>query len=90
MSKKSVTNKTARTEEPLPRSPHAMTVSEFMSSVEIRDAQGKLIKANSLTKLTPEEEEDAAWYRAFRDPDEGDIEIIDLGRATGELHAPEE
>jgi len=83
-------NEPLQNEEQLPKSPHEMTITEGMSSVELRDAAGNLIKANSSTKLTPEEEEDAAWYRAFHDPDEGDIEIIDLGKATGELYAPEE
>jgi hypothetical protein len=82
--------KTSQNEEQLPKSPHEMTIGEGMSSVELRDAQGNLIKANFFTKLTPEEEGDAAWYRAFHDPDEGDIELTDLGKTTGEFYRPTE
>jgi hypothetical protein len=74
----------------LPRRKKPETISEAMEGVEIRDAQGNLVKANNLTDVPESVKADMAWFRAFHDPDEGEIEIIDLGVSTGELYKPNE
>ena len=65
------------------------TISEAMQSVELRRADGTLVKAAFDNRSTTEVEEDAQWYAAFVDPDEGDISIHSLGTATGELWHPD-
>jgi hypothetical protein len=47
------------------------------------------VKAGSDNRSTAEVEQDAQWYAAFVDPDEGDISIHSLGTATGERWHPD-
>jgi hypothetical protein len=65
------------------------TISEAMQSVELRKADGTVVKAGFDNRSTTEQEEDAQWYAAFVDPDEGDITIHSLGTATGERWHPD-
>ncbi len=65
------------------------TISEAMQSVELRKADGTLVKAAFDNRSTTEQEEDAQWYAAFVDPDEGDISTHHLGTATGERWHPD-
>ena len=65
------------------------TISEAMQSVELRKADGTLVKAAFDKRSTTEQEEDAQWHAAFVDPDEGDITIHSLGTATGERWHPD-
>jgi hypothetical protein len=60
-----------------------------MQSVELRKADGTVVKAGFDNRSTTEQEEDAQWYAAFVDPDEGDITIHSLGTATGERWHPD-
>jgi hypothetical protein len=65
------------------------TIREAMQSVELRKADGTVVKAAFDNSSTTEVEEDAQWYAAFVDPDEGDISIHSLGTTTGELWHPD-
>ena len=65
------------------------TISEAMQSVKLRRADGTIVKAGSDNRSTAEVEQDAQWYAAFVDPDEGDITIHSLGTATGERWHPD-
>lgn len=65
------------------------TISEGMQSVELRRADGTIVKAGLNNRSTKDVEEDAQWYAAFVDPDEGDISIHSLGIATGKLWHPD-
>ena len=65
------------------------TISEAMQSVELRKADGTLVKAAFDKRSIKDAEEDAQWYAAFVDPDEGDISIHSLGTATGERWHPD-
>jgi hypothetical protein len=65
------------------------TISEAMQSVELRKADGTLVKAAFDKRSIKDAEEDAQWYAAFVDPDEGDITIHSLGTATGERWHPD-
>lgn len=65
------------------------TIGEGMQSVELRKADGTIVKAAFDNRSIKDVEEDAQWYAAFVDPDEGDISIHSLGIATGKLWHPD-
>lgn len=65
------------------------TISEAMQSVELRKADGTVVKAAFDKRSIKDVEEDAQWYAAFVDPDEGDISTHHLGTATGERWHPD-
>lgn len=52
---------------------------EATQSTVVRDAQGNVIKGGGLTHLLSENLPLEEWKKQFEDPNDPDIEIVDLG-----------